>query len=156
MYDRTEVVSWMLENIPDMTNKKLQKLLYYTYAWYLVFFNETADSLNNRLFDDCFEAWVHGPVIPSLYRIFKDYHSSVIPPDFYQGSVHSDFDPETLDLFNQIKDIYGKYNGNELESISHQEEPWRKARTGCSFYDICNNVISDVDIFNYYIQRLDN
>ena len=45
----------------SMTNLRLQKLLFYAQAWHL--------ALTNRpLFEEDFEAWVHGPVIPSFYR----------------------------------------------------------------------------------------
>ena len=43
-----------------ITNKKLQKLVYYAQAWSLV--------LNNKkLFSEPIEAWVHGPAVRSLY-----------------------------------------------------------------------------------------
>ena len=41
-----------------ITNKKLQKLLYYVEAWNLVY--------KSSLIDDDFEAWVHGPVVPDV------------------------------------------------------------------------------------------
>ena len=37
-----------------ITNKKLQKLVYYSQAWSLVLNNE-------KLFNEKIEAWVHGP-----------------------------------------------------------------------------------------------
>ena len=43
-----------------ITNLKLQKLVYYAQAWYLAF-------LDKPLFDEDFEAWVHGPVNRDLY-----------------------------------------------------------------------------------------
>jgi len=46
------------ENKP-ITNKKLQKLLYYSQAWYLVFNKKP-------LFKDKIEAWVHGPAIRTI------------------------------------------------------------------------------------------
>jgi uncharacterized phage-associated protein len=38
----------------QITNLKLQKLLYYTQAWYLAFTGQP-------LFSESIEAWVHGP-----------------------------------------------------------------------------------------------
>jgi uncharacterized phage-associated protein len=45
----------------DITNLKLQKLLYYCQAWSLVFTGQA-------LFAERIEAWVHGPVVPSIFR----------------------------------------------------------------------------------------
>ena len=39
---------------------KLQKLLYYVEAWHVAFFNK-------MLFDDEFQAWVHGPVCVPIF-----------------------------------------------------------------------------------------
>ncbi|WP_336507207.1 Panacea domain-containing protein [Paenibacillus larvae] len=43
-------------HLESMTPKKLQKLCYYAYSFYLAIYEK-------KLFDDNFEAWVHGPVI---------------------------------------------------------------------------------------------
>jgi len=50
----------------NLTNLKLQKLLYYSQAWYLALNDET-------LFSDDIEAWVHGPVVSSVYQEYKKY-----------------------------------------------------------------------------------
>lgn len=44
-----------------ISNLKLQKLVYYAQAWHLAIHG-------TPLFEEDFEAWVHGPVIPSLYQ----------------------------------------------------------------------------------------
>ncbi len=59
-----------LENLP-LTPLKLGSLLYLTYAFQLVFTDE-------RLFEDKFEAWDYGPVIPAVYHYFKSYGRSTI------------------------------------------------------------------------------
>ena len=55
----------------SMSPKKLQKLVYYAYAWTLALLNETIDDLHFRLFHNKIEAWVHGPVVPDLYQQYK-------------------------------------------------------------------------------------
>ena len=42
---------------------KLQKLLYYAQAWSMVFFGRS-----KTLFADVPQAWVNGPVYPSIYE----------------------------------------------------------------------------------------
>lgn len=49
-----------------ITNKKLQKLLYYVKAWGLVYFTD-------GIIDDDFEAWAHGPVCPNVYTAYKEF-----------------------------------------------------------------------------------
>lgn len=56
----------------DITNKKLQKLAYYVYAWYLTLYNQPITNLS-------FEAWDHGPVSRKIYNLYKGYGWNTIP-----------------------------------------------------------------------------
>ncbi|ETT55820.1 hypothetical protein BSK66_22230 [Paenibacillus odorifer] len=150
-YPLFDVVDWFLAK-GSMTPKKLQKVLYYAYAWYLTFENEDAERIDRKLFDADFEAWVHGPVIPEIYDEFKHLGYSEIPK--FRGTV-AEFDPDTLDTLEQVWETYGKYNGNELESITHQESPWIKARDGYGPLDRCNEEITDRDMYICYASRLE-
>jgi uncharacterized phage-associated protein len=151
MYTVFDVANWFLANVEDMTHKKLQKLVYYAYAWYIAFNNEDADNIENKFFDNRVEAWIHGPVFPDLYRKYKYYGSNILPR--YDGVV-ADFSEDDLDLLEQVRDIYGIYNGNQLESLTHQEEPWMAARNGAKKFESCNCKISDEIIFDCYSSRL--
>lgn len=149
MYNVFDVANWFISK-GDISPKKLQKLVYYAYAWYLTLMNDSDDELNNRLFEERAEAWIHGPVFPKLYRKYKEYGSEAIDSDVDV----IEFNKDTEDVLSQVWEVYGEYNGNELESISHQEDPWIKAREGCFMYQASNRVIEDTDIFIYYSQRL--
>lgn len=46
MHTIYDVANWFLSNVENVANKKLQKLVYYAYSWFLVFNNETAYSRN--------------------------------------------------------------------------------------------------------------
>lgn len=145
-----DIANWFLSK-EKMTHKKLQKLVYYAYAWYLVLVNEQEDDLGAKLFDARLEAWVHGPVFPDLYRKYKKFGGEDIPQ--YSGDL-AEFNEDDLDILTQVWDVYNQYTGNQLESITHQETPWITARNGCSVYEICTNEIEDRDIFKFYIQRV--
>lgn len=151
MHTIYDVANWFLKHVKNTTNKKLQKLVYYAYAWFLVFNNESADNIELKFFDARFEAWVHGAVCPDLYNKYKEYGSSNIPQ--YDGEL-VDFSDDELDVLNQVKDVYGKFNGNELEYICHKEDPWKKARKHLKQYDPSNKKIRDEDIFVYYASKL--
>lgn len=151
MHTIYDVANWFLHNVENVTNKKLQKLTYYAYAWFLVFNNETTEHIDLKFFDARFEAWVHGAVCPELYNKYKVFGSSNI--DKYDGEL-PEFSDDELDLLEQVRNIYGGFNGNELEYICHREDPWRKARNNLSAYEPSNNQIKDKDIFEYYSSRL--
>lgn len=151
MYTVFDIANWFLRNIKDITNKKLQKLVYYAYSWHLVFNNESANDLSVRLFNSKFEAWVHGAVVPELYDKYKQYGSGILPSN---NDKLPPFSADEIDVLNQVVEIYGNYNGNELESINHQESPWLNARKGLTTYEPSHVIISDVDIYNCYSERL--
>ena len=99
-----------------VSNLKLQKLMYYAQAWNLVF-------KNRPLFDEEIEAWVHGPVVPSLFRRFKENRWSPI-----DSEIHPIDDVELRTFLMKILKAYGKYGASQLEELTHLEEPWKIAR----------------------------
>ena len=145
-----DVANWFLANTSDVTNKKLQKLTYYAYSWHLTLSNDSPDDLSVRLFPNKFEAWVHGAADPELYAAYKKFGSSCIP--HYADAIES-FSPDEINILGQVNSTYGRYNGNELESINHQEDPWIKARKNLPWYEPSHELIKDIDIFNYYSRQ---
>lgn len=134
-----------------MSHKKLQKIVYYAYGWTLALLNENVDSLQNKLFPNRIEAWVHGPVVPDLYHEYKHYGWADIPQR--NELTLSPFTPDELDILNQVWDVYGDYSANELEMISHKEIPWLNARKGLAAYSSSSNVIKDEDIFRFFVEQ---
>lgn len=151
-YTYDEVADWFLaKGEGKISPKKLQKLVYYAYAWTLTLLNDSAENLTNKLFDDGrFEAWVHGPVIHGLYSKYSEYGFNNISKSKTQPTFTEDIE----DVLNQVWDVYGKYNADQLESMTHQESPWKNARKDLSPLDSSSNFISDKDIFNCYIKRI--
>lgn len=157
-----EVADWFLTQ-GAMSSKKLNKLVYYAYAWFLVLMNAPEDTTEdspypNRLFDpqgndgnNAIQAWVHGPTIPYLWEKYKAH--GVLPIPQKEGNDAECFDSDTLDVLQQVWDVYGKYNGNELESIARQESPWQKARQGLEPYEAGTQPISDDNILAYYVPK---
>lgn len=148
-YNKFEVANWFLHQ-ESMSPKKLQKILYYAYAWGLVFFNESEDNLQVKVFDGDFESWVHGPVDPDIYRRFAVYGYQDIPK--YDGDTKI-VDADVIDLFEQVMSIYGDFDGNQLERLTHTEEPWKNARGEAKPLDRSNNRIKDEDMFKYYVKK---
>lgn len=133
-----------------ITNKKLQKLLYYTQAWHLVYFD-------TQLFNELPEAWVHGPVYPSVYDRYKRFQSKPIWNDENHPLSKTvelfnsfGFSEEQKDFLEAILKYYGGRSALELELLSHREQPWLEARNGLADYDISANKISVESMKNYY------
>ncbi|HBA03729.1 MAG TPA: hypothetical protein DCW51_07150 [Clostridium sp.] len=143
MYDIVQVVNAILSK-QSMTHKKLQKICYYFYSWYWVIYNE-------KIFDDSFEAWVHGPVSPSLYKKYKSFGWKEIKIE-EENNCFMVKDDKFLD---KILEIYGKYSADELEDLTHKELPWQNARRGLDKFENCNSVIDINDIRYFYENQTD-
>ncbi|ASS76801.1 hypothetical protein CIG75_18885 [Tumebacillus algifaecis] len=122
-----------------MTHKKLQKLCYYAYSWYLTLYKDKL--INNR-----FEAWIHGPVDPGLYQEYKSFGWRPIP---VVGSAPK-FEDDVVSFLEDIWESYGDFTGDELEYLSHQETPWLAARAGLPATAACNTRLRDEVIREYY------
>jgi len=130
---------------------KIQKLVYYAYAWFLV-------HNNKKLFNEGIEAWPNGPVVPSLYKQLKKYGSSPINiEEFTKVKSEKDYS----DLANLIPEeaktlldsVYSKYmilTPFELVMLTHNEKPWKEARKGLLPTQKSNNLIEDENILSQF------
>lgn len=58
--------------------------------------------------------------------------------------------PEDEIILNGIYNKYKKYSTDDLEILSHKQEPWKNSRIGIDFFDIGNRPISTKDIFECF------
>lgn len=105
----------------EMTNMKIQKLLYYTQSIYLALYDEP-------LFNNNLEAWRNGPVCPRVYHYYCEFESQQLP--IPKAREYNNLTPEIKALLDEIWWYFGKYHAYELSDMSHIEFPWRKARAG--------------------------
>jgi uncharacterized phage-associated protein len=108
-----------------ITNLKMQKLLYYAQAWYLVNFGRT-------LFDDQILAWDLGPVIKNVYNKFKKFRHTPILFDDDCKEILKKFKKEDLRFLDEFYDQFIEYSAHDLVNMSHNEEPWKKAHKTAS------------------------
>lgn len=133
----------------EMTNLKLQKLLYYAQAWSL--------AINGKpLFSEKFQAWMHGPVQPETYQKYKKYGWHSIDDEIAESldDVKRQFNKNELNVLEQVKEIYMPIDAYGLEKLTHQEEPWQKARGVCGPGDRCSEEIDEDVMKSYYGQLL--
>lgn len=117
MVSALDVAQYILKQSGAMTTWKLQKLVYYSQAWSLVW-----DDV--PLFPERIEAWANGPVVPDLYQL----HRGNFTVDRIAGgnpTALSDDERETIDA---VLGTYGDRSPQWLSDLTHGERPWRDAR----------------------------
>ena len=135
----------------SLTPKKVQKLVYYAYAWFIALNNQDANKIENILFDEAPEAWMHGPVFPELYQQYKEYGWHEIP----KNKKKMKFENEDVEAFlNVIWKKFGKFSADELEFMTHQEDPWKNARQNTPKTAPSAKQIKNKDIFIYYNDKI--
>ena len=135
------IVSLSHEKDNPVSNLKLQKLLYYSQAWHLALFRIP-------LFEEDIEAWVHGPVVPEIFRRYRECKWSPIPNNVTNGDYQ--FRPHLEEVWR----VYGKFAAFDLERLTHSEEPWKNARMGLAPDASSHNIISKSSMRDYYAARL--
>ena len=129
-----------------ITNKKLQKLVYYAQAWSLV--------LNNKkLFSEPIEAWVHWPAVRSLYLQYKKFGFEPIKEEIKADTLN--ISGKTKELLDTVWNAYGKLDAGYLEMLTHSEEPWREAREGLQSSESSGNEISLRTMKSYYSKKME-
>lgn len=149
MYEAKDILSWFINQLDEnsgsaITPLKAQKLLYYAQAWFLALYNE-------KLINEDFEAWAHGPVIRSMYYGLSEFgYSTVSKNASFLEEAKEVTDERAQDLLPQIEELYGVYDAKYLEELTHQETPWIEARKGFEPEERCTNIISNETMQNYY------
>jgi uncharacterized phage-associated protein len=134
------LISETIKKDETISNKKLQKLLYYSQGWYLAL-------ANMMLFDDEIEAWAHGPVVRKVYNAYKDYGFSDIRE--ISGS-HKQIETDVRTYLNSVLKYYGPLGADELERMTHAGEPWRNARGNKMPHERADKKIALTDMRTYF------
>jgi uncharacterized phage-associated protein len=134
-----DVAEYILRNQGEMTTMKLQKLVYYSQAWSLVW-----DEF--PLFSEPIEAWANGPVVRALY----EEHRGV----FRVGQI-SRGNPDNLtqvqrDTIDSVLKFYGDKTSQWLSDLTHQEAPWRDARNDVPAGESSSTIITYPSLAEYY------
>jgi len=124
-----------------VSNLKLQKLVYYAQAWHLALYG-------TPLFQEDFQAWVHGPVIPALYQKYRNFGWQPILED-----ANPELPKEVQDFLNEVAEEYFACDAYELEQMTHIEAPWNRARGDLQTDAPSNAVINKEWMKEYYASR---
>lgn len=130
-----DIAKYILTLSP-MSPLKLQKLLYFSYEKFLT-------TTGEQLFKDPIYAWKHGPVVESVYEVFKGYGSQDIPyeeddsiiinsPEFsvspsFMRILTSEHGSTTVGIIHDILLEYNELNAWQLVDLTHEAgKPWSK------------------------------
>jgi len=140
-----DVAAYVLERLGERTPgeavpvMKLQKLVYYSQAWSLVWDDRP-------LFPERIEAWANGPVVPDLYRLHRGEYSVTSWRSGDPARLSTD-ERETVDA---ILKAYGGKTSWELSAMTHSEAPWRDARAGLAPGERGTTEITPAAMAEYY------
>lgn len=123
-----------------ITAWKLQKLVYYSQAWSLVWDDQP-------LFGEQIEAWANGPVCRDLYELHRGR--------FKLNANDIEGDPDSLtenqrDTIDRVIQHYQAYSAHHLSELSHSELPWQNAREGLAPGDRGENPIPWDSMAEFY------
>ncbi len=116
-----DVVAYILAQKGPITAMKLQKLVYYSQAWSLVWDEKF-------LFKNRIEAWANGPVCPALYQRHKGQFKVHRLPIGDGRKIRG----EEKETVNAVLSYYGSKSSQWLSDLTHSEPPWQNARKGLS------------------------
>lgn len=154
--DARSVANYLLDRADargmPLTNLALNKILYFCHAWHLARFEKP-------LLATRFEAWDHGPVVPSVYHQFKGNKERPITNrakriDLNTGcdvTASANISDDLAEFLESMLSFYGPRPGSLLRSMSHETgAPWDVVREsgGAGMF------IPDSLIAEYFSERL--
>ncbi len=134
-----DVAEYILQKQGAMTTMKLQKLVYYSQAWALVWDEKP-------LFPERILAWANGPVV---YELFKPFQGA------FEISTTGRGNPARLKKYQEeticgVLNYYGKRPSQWLSDLTHMEAPWKNARKGLKENERGTKEISLASLAEYY------
>lgn len=148
IYTVFDIANWFLSK-ESMNHKKLQKLCYYAQSWYY--------TLNQKpLINSEFEAWVHGAINRTLWYELKKFGYNKLSVDMLIGKSSNEIKINDVQFLESVWETYGEFTGYQLETLNLYEYPYINARKGLSELEPSSNIISVLDMQDYYYKLMQN
>lgn len=133
------------------THLKLEKLVYLAYADYLC-------KYHSKLFEDQIYAFTHGPVVNSVYEMFKRSGASYVDPQDYDGEMQktvyvkempaksrilfAKHGVEKIQSIDQTISNYGELTAGQLVDLTHRDgSPWSRVDSSRAYQLISDSLI---------------
>lgn len=126
------IVHYCNSNNIDITNLKLQKLLYFIQAEFLITFNEPC-------FDEEIIALPYGPAVGEVLKEYSKYGATKLKEN------QSIYDLENIDTITEVLDEIASINVSQLIEITRSQSPWRDA-----YNEKIGNIIEKQVIKEYF------
>lgn len=137
-----DVAAEILKRAEPISHMKLQKLVYYSQAWSLVWEDKP-------LFSEAIEAWANGPVVKPLFSLLQGKFAVTTSDLASNGNAAALTDTER-DTVERVLKFYGDKSSQWLSDLTHMESPWQQARVGIPPGERANNVITLASMSEYY------
>lgn len=151
------VINYANEKGAPISNLKLQKILYYIQAKFLV-------EKGERCFNEDIVNWTYGPVVEKAYNEFRQFgHREITPQNSYEEIQYDtqsrsikvsikEFKDDILnnddkELIKSVVEHYYEYKPFELVKKTHEEDPWKNTNQ--------NDIISIDSIRRYYTNNIE-
>lgn len=149
-----DLAGYIVEEYGPMNHLKIQKLLYFIQGFHM-------GILKASLFDEDFEAWVHGPVVRNLYTHLKRndilmYQVIEKVPEANTEAILCNLDDEQRELVDDVLKYYSKKTAEDLERMSHRTKPWIKTRGNTPHGDRCTDIIPKRMMKQYFEEMTQN
>lgn len=132
-----------------MSQKKLHKLLYFSFVLFLTENNNDENSIENVMFENTFQAWVHGPVLREIYPIYANYGYR----ELFVSENDTYLDDAVISSCDDILTMFGDLSANQLENMSHQDLAWRSKRLDLSPFEPSQEILILEEMFASGIER---
>ena len=117
-----------------ISNLKLQKILYFLQAEFLVL-------IGKSLFNEDLIAWDFGPIVESVYYEYKVYGGAQIASKIND---HAYIDKKHRGIINNLLEEIREYSTTQLAHFCHNQTPWKTARVRL------NNVINLDELRDFF------
>jgi len=139
------------EKIP-LSNLKLQKLMFIGYGWVYALTNKDMTE------GEGFQAWQHGPVLPSIYHQMKHYGDAAIIESAtdYDSEENTIYIPSiqnkiTIDILEKVWNIYKSFSAWSLRDLTHETgSPWDKVYSHNALF----TAIDKQEVCTYYVNYI--
>lgn len=119
-YEVYEICDYVLEYISKKHGTinvfKLNSLLYIMQASYLHYYNKP-------LFDEDFEAWMSGPILPSVWKKYKRFGGGSIISGDFQYNIKD----EVMVFLNDIIEMFGECSESNLSDMLISQKAYKDA-----------------------------
>lgn len=134
------ILAWHGRNGCGISNLRLNFLLYFVQAWYLMH-----SGGQEACFPERIEAWSFGPVVPEIYAKYRGCGSLDIP---CQGSNGTKLGRQDRIAVEAVINHFNSCSLLDLYSLVLHQSPWRTA-----FHPPCKMEITKKSIASYFLEK---